>query len=123
MSYIIDRVLTLPTQVAAPISSGDPANLWSSFTTLPAASLRDLVVYIHNPAGSGANVLVAFVPDNTATASYGLNSTEGLTMSIAPGDTLPIGIRVNAGEIFIAGDSAAVDAVVTIASVTGVQAC
>lgn len=123
MSYIIDRVLTVPTQVAAPISSGDPANLWSSFTTLPATALRDLVVYIHNPAASGANVLVALVPDNTATASYSLIASEGLTMSIAPGDTLPIGIRVNAGEIFIAGNGAAIDTVVTIASVTGVQAC
>ena len=123
MSYIIDRVLTAPTIVNAPIDSSDPNNLWSSFTTLLPTHLCDLVVYIHNPSSSGADVLVAIVPENTATTAYSISATEGFTMPIAPGDTLPVGIRVNAGEIFLSGVGIEVDTVVTIASVTGVQAC
>jgi hypothetical protein len=122
MSYIVDRVLLNPTVVEAPIDSSDPANLWSG-VSIPDAALRDLVVYVHNPAGSGANVFVCLVAKGTATTAYDISSATGLTFPIAPGDTIPIGIRRGAAEIFLAGDGAAVDTLVTIASVTGVQAC
>lgn len=122
MSYIIDRVLNPPETIAVPSSASNPINLWSSIT-LPATSLRDLVVYLHNPAGSGANLYVGLYVEDTAVTGAVVSASEGLTFTVVPGDTFPLGIRRGAGEIFLTGNAAAINIEVTIASVTGVQAC
>jgi hypothetical protein len=122
MSYIIDRVLIDPTRIEIPSSAGDPIDLWLN-VSLPATSLRDLVVYIHNPEVAVVDVLIAIVKPETVVTSYTLNSSEGLVIKVAPGDTLPIGIRRGAGNIFLAGDGATSEISVGIEAVTGVQAC
>lgn len=123
MSYIIDRVLNSPETIAVPSSAGNPINLWSSITALADTSLRDLVVYLHNPAASGANLYVGLYREDTAVSGVVVSSVEGLTFTVVPGDTFPLGIRRGAGEVFLTGNGAAINIEVTIASVTGVQAC
>ena len=122
MSYIIDRVLNSPEIIAVPSSASNPINLWSSIT-LSDTSLRDLVVYLHNPAASGANLYVGLYAEDTAVSGAVVSSVEGLTFTVVPGDTFPLGIRRGAGEIFLTANGAAINIEVTIASVTGVQAC
>jgi hypothetical protein len=123
MSYIVDRILNSPETIAVPSSASDPINLWSSIAALPATSLQDLVVYLHNPAGSGANLYVGLFREDTAVTATVVSISEGLTFTVVPGDTFPLGIRRGAGEIFLTGNGAAINIEVTIASVTGVQAC
>ena len=122
MSYIIDRNKVNPTLVAVPDSGDPPINLWSSLPSLT-DSLRDLVVFLHNPASSGADLYIGLYTEDTAVAGVDVNATEGLTFTVVPGDTFPLGIRRTAGEVFLTANGAAINIVVTVSSVTGVQAC
>jgi hypothetical protein len=117
MSYVLDQILIEGTAVTATSSAVGSTDV---LATVGGGSTvnSDLVVHIHNPSTSAADLLVGF--SKTATTSLTLSRTTGLTAPIPPGATYSAGLRRNAGKIWIAGDLASLSVVVTVASITSV---
>ena len=118
MSYVLDRVLIDPTVVTATSSAIGSVDVLATVGEGSTVN-SDLVVHIVNPSNSAVDLLVGI--SKTATTSLTIAKDNGLIASVPPGSSYPVGLRKNAGKIWIAGDLAAIDVVVTVSSITSVN--
>jgi hypothetical protein len=112
MSYVIDEVKAVPTVITTTSSTNVLAN--GAFSAI--ASTSDLAISIHNPLTAAFNALVG-LSTPTATALT-LSGTAGLIAQIPPGGTYTVGLRRNAGTLFVAGNGGEVNLVVTVSAIT-----